>query len=158
MGEITVEASAIIEAIPKDVYSVLADYSVGHHAILPQEYFTDLSVIQGGHGAGTVIDVKMNVMGVERDYRFKISEPEPGRILMETDEDAGVVTTFTVDSVGREDRSRVTIATRTKASRGLRGQVERLINPAITRRIYRQELQLLSSYVLKGAGESLWRS
>ena len=48
----------------------------------------------------------------------------------------------------------MTIATRTKASRGLRGLVERLVNPAITRRIYRQELQLLSNYVLEGADES----
>lgn len=154
MSEITIEVSAIIEASPKDVYSVLADYLVGHRAILPKEYFTDLAVIQGGQGADTVIDVKMNVMGVERDYQFKVSEPEPGRILMEADEDAGVVTTFTVDPVGGEIQSCVTINTRVKTSRGLRGLVERLINPPITRRIYRQELQHLTSYMAARTDES----
>ncbi len=155
MHGITTEVSAIIEATPNDVYSILSDYSVGHHAILPKEFFTDLSVIQGGQGAGTVIDVKMSVMGVVRHYRFQISEPEPGHILKEADEEAGVVTTFTVDPVDGEKQSRVTIKTRAEASRGLRGLIERLVNPAITRRIYRQELQLLASYVVEGAHKNL---
>ena len=99
MRRIQVEVSTPIDATPDMVYGILADYREGHPAILPKEYFTDMSVIEGGQGAGTVIDVKMSVMGVERDYRFKITEPEPGRVLIESDEVAGVVTTFTVDPV-----------------------------------------------------------
>lgn len=150
MNEITIEVSAVIEAASKHVYSILADYPGGHYAILPKEYFTDLSVIEGGQGAGTVIDVVMNVMGIESHYRFNVSEPEPGRVLMESDEDAGVVTMFTVDPVDGEEWSRVTITTRSRASQGLRGLIERLVNPAVTRRIYRKELQILASNVRKG--------
>ncbi len=91
----------------------------------------------------------MNVMGVERSLRFEVSEPEPGRILKETDAEAGVVTTFTVDPAGGGERARVTIATRAEASPGLMGLVERLVNPLITRRIYREELRLLAKYVLE---------
>ena len=41
----------------------------------------------------------MQVLGVERVYREVVSEPEPGRVLAETDADAGVTTTFTVDAL-----------------------------------------------------------
>lgn len=153
MNEITIEVSAVIEAASKHVYSVLADYPGGHHAILPKDYFTDLSVTEGGQCAGTVIDVSMKVMGVESHYRFNVSEPEPGRVLMEADEDAGVVTTFTVDPVDGEERSCVTITTRSRASQSLRGLIERLVNPAVTRRIYRKELQILASYVRNGTDQ-----
>jgi hypothetical protein len=151
MSEIIIEVSAVIEATPKDVYSVLKDYPGGHHAILPKDYFTGLSMIEGGQGGGTVIDVSMNVMGIKSHIRFYITEPEPGRVLMETDDVAGIVTTFTVDPVNVEERSRATIATRSRVSEGLRGIMERLVNPVIMRRIYRQELQTLANYVLKGA-------
>ena len=52
MSKINVEVTAVIEAAPKGVYSVLSDYPGGHHAILPKEYLTSLSVIEGGQGDG----------------------------------------------------------------------------------------------------------
>ena len=55
-----------------------------------------MTVEKGGKGAGTVIRVLMNVLGVDRTYYMEVSEPEPGRVLAETDQDAGVTTTFTV--------------------------------------------------------------
>jgi hypothetical protein len=150
MSEIIMAVSAVIDAPPNEVCSVLTDYPGGHHAILPPEYFTDLTVIEGGQGDGTVIDVSMIVMGVSSNYRFHVTKPEPGRVLMETDEAAGLVTTFTVDPLDEEGRSRVTIATRARVGRGLRGLMERLVNPVIMRRIYLQELQILKNYVHKG--------
>lgn len=44
MREITAEVSRFIEADPKEVYAVLTDYSGGHQAILPKQYFSGLSV------------------------------------------------------------------------------------------------------------------
>lgn len=147
MSKIHAEASQIIDTRPEEVYSILSDYHTGHLAILPKPYFAELTVEQGGQGAGTVIRVRMDVMGLERSYRLIVSEPEPGRVLIEADDEAGVVTTFTVDPTDGGKQSRVTIATDAKTSPGLTGFVERLVNPAITRRIYRAELNLLAEYV-----------
>ncbi len=51
MREITAEVSRFIEADPKEVYAVLTDYSGGHQAILTKQYFSGLSVIEGGQGS-----------------------------------------------------------------------------------------------------------
>ncbi|MCI0395068.1 MAG: SRPBCC family protein [Chloroflexi bacterium] len=147
MSQIHVEASAVINARPEKIYGILSDYRVGHPAILPKPYFTELTVEEGGQGAGTVMRVRMKVMGVEVAYHLVVSEPEPGRVLVETDEAAGVVTTFTVEPLNGGQQSRVTIATDMRASPGLRGFMEKLMNPPVTRRIYRQELENLAEYV-----------
>lgn len=147
MGQIHTEVSDIIPARPEVVYAVLADYRVGHPAILPKPYFTELQVEQGGQGAGTIVRTRMVVMGVERIFKLTVSEPEPGRVLKEVDEQAGVVTVFTVEPIHGGQHARVTIATDARASPGLMGVMEKLLNPPLTRRIYKQELQQLAEYV-----------
>lgn len=147
MGQIHTEVSDIIPARPEVVYAVLADYRVGHPAILPKPYFTELQVEQGGQGAGTIVRTRMVVMGVERIFKLTVSEPEPGRVLKEVDEQAGVVTVFTVEPINGGQQARVTIATDARASPGLMGVMEKLMNPPLTRRIYKQELQQLAEYV-----------
>ena len=147
MSQIHTEVSDIIPARPEVVYTVLTDYRVGHPAILPKPYFTELQVEQGGQGAGTVVRTRMVVMGVERIFRLTVSEPEPGRVLKEVDEQAGVVTTFTVEPLNGGQQTRVTIATDARASPGVMGMMEKLMNPPITRRIYAEELRQLAEYV-----------
>jgi hypothetical protein len=147
MSQIYVEVSEVVPAPAGKVYAVLADYREGHPAILPQPYFREMVIEQGGQGAGTIIRVAMDVMGVKRHYRMAVSEPEPGRMLVENDPEAGVKTTFTVAPLNGGQRSLVTIATETQTQGGLQGLMERFINPPITRRIYRQELQQLAEYV-----------
>lgn len=147
MNQIHVEVSEVIEARPDKVYAILADYRVSHPAILPRPYFTQLTVEEGGQGAGTIVRVGMEVMGKAFAYRQIISEPEPGRVLQEVDDAAGVFTTFTVDPLNGGGRSRVTIATDAAISPGLTGWLERVFNPPVMRRIYKQELQNLAEYV-----------
>ena len=147
MSQIHTEVSDILPARPEVVYAVLTDYRVGHPAILPKPYFTELQVEQGGQGAGTVVRTRMVVMGVERIFKLTVSEPEPGRVLREVDEQAGVVTTFTVEPLNGGQQTRVTIATDARASPGVRGMMEKLMNPPITRRIYTEELRQLAEYV-----------
>ena len=55
-----ITASARIDAAPKRVYNVIADYCNGHPRILPKQ-FSDLVVERGGFGAGTVIRFRMRV-------------------------------------------------------------------------------------------------
>lgn len=149
MATIHVEVSETINARPEQVYAILSDYHAGHRSILPKPYFTSMHVEQGGQGAGTVIRVSMNVYGAKRDYLITVSEPVPGRVLSETDPSAGVTTTFTVEPAGSGNQSHVTIATDSRPAPGIRGVLERLMNPYIMRRIYKEELKLLAQAVAK---------
>jgi hypothetical protein len=141
------EASDIINAPPEQVYAILADYHEGHPAILPARYFSGLTVTAGGQGEGTAVTVHMNVFGAKAVYNMVVSEPEPGRVLVEEDQAAGVVTTFALEPLNGAGQTRLTISTKARASSGLRGLIEKLANPAIMRKIYREELRQLAQVV-----------
>ncbi len=147
MSQYQAQASEIIEASPERVFAVIADYHKGHPAILQARYFTDMTVTQGGQGEGTVATVYMNVFGARAVYQMQVTEPQPGRVLVEEDKSAGVITTFTVEPIGGGGQARVTISTEAKTSPGLKGIVEKLLNPAIMRKIYHEELQQLAEIV-----------
>ncbi|MCC6616026.1 MAG: SRPBCC family protein [Anaerolineae bacterium] len=147
MSQIHIEVSDVINAPQDAIYAVIADYRGSHNDILPKAYFKRMTVVQGGQGAGTVADVAMEVMGKKFDYHLIVSEPEPGRVLAETDEAAGIFTTFTLEPLDGGQRTRVTIASDMRLSGGFVGFMERLMNPSITRRIYREELHNLEAYM-----------
>lgn len=143
------EATRTVEATPEQVYAVFSDYEKAHPAILPKPYFDELVIEEGGQGAGTVLRLRMKALGVENNYHLTVSEPEPGRRLVEADADAGVETTFLVEPLDDGRHSQVTIMIDTEASPGLMGLVERLIVPPYTRRILQKELQLLADYLAR---------
>ena len=147
MGLIHVEATDVIAAPPEKIYAILTDYQVGHPAILPKPYFKELLVEKGGQGAGTVTIGKMLVLGREYKLHQLVSEPEPGRLLMETGIETGEVTTFKLEPLIADTQTRVTIATDFIASPGLTGIFEKLAIPLITGSIYKKELKQLASYV-----------
>ena len=122
------------------VHGFLADFIEHHPQILPEE-FGDLAVEHGGYGAGTVASFTLTMAGRTRDVRIRVDEPEPGRVLTETDLDTGVVTTFTVEPAPRAS-STVRIET-TWQSSGLRGIVERVVATRFLRDLYERELELL---------------
>jgi hypothetical protein len=146
MSRIHVAVSATIDAAPALLYDIVADYRHSHPHILPQAYFTGLEVEEGGYGAGTIVRVHMRVLGAEQKFRMRISEPEPGRVLAETDMASGMVTTFTIQPTANQQQAVVTIATTSETQGGVRGLMERLFNPPLMRRIYRQELRNLAEY------------
>ena len=105
-------ASALIDAPPKLVYDILADYRGGHPLILPKNYFVSLDVEKGGVGAGTIISFQMRIFGKLQTFRAAITEPEPGRVLVESDLDGTASTTsFIVDARDQNRSCEVTIAT-----------------------------------------------
>ena len=139
-------ASSIIAAPAELVYRTLADYHHGHSSILPKPYFLSLEVEQGGFGAGTVINFQTRVLGETQSFRAAITEPEPGRVLVETNlSERGGVTTFIVEPLSESSRTEVTITTdsATRRSGGL-GSVERLLTKMILQRIYKAELKQLA--------------
>lgn len=140
--DITASARRRIEAPAERIYHYIADFRNHHPRILPAE-FGPIEIESGGYGSGTVHRFTVSVAGREAAYRVHVREPEPGRVLTETDEVRGLVTTFTVAADG--GGSLVTIHTRWQA-RGIRGLVERMVAPTLLRRLYERELELLADY------------
>ncbi len=147
MSPIQVTVSAPIHAPAPTVYTLLADYRTHHPHILPKPYFTALTVDAGGQGTGTVFTAQMNVMGNRSTFRMRVSEPEPGHILAETDLATGLLTTFTITPKG--DHCEVTITTTFERKPGLSGWLEGLTTPMFMRKIYREELHLIDQYAQK---------
>jgi Polyketide cyclase / dehydrase and lipid transport len=139
-----VSASATIPARRERVYSLIADYRDGHPRILPKQ-FSSLVVEQGGVGAGTIIRFQMRVLGKKQTFRAAITEPEPGRVLVETYLDAnGAVTTFTVNPGSAPADSHVTISTEIQVRSGFLGKIEKTISTLLLRPTYVQELENLA--------------
>jgi hypothetical protein len=147
MSLIHVEYSDVIPASAEKVYAILRDFEVGHPAILPKPYFHKVEIEQGGQGEGTIYHLEMNVFGTKTKNRMHVSEPKPGKVLMERDPEVGLTTIMQVDPLNGGQQSRVTIKTDFTASPGFRGFIEKLMNPPITRHIYKKELQNLADYV-----------
>ena len=138
----TVEAAARIEAAPERLYGLIADYVGGHPRIVPPQYFRDFVVRRGGYGAGTEVEFSMIAGGRTRRVVAEITEPVPGRVLVETIPSDGVVTTFRVEPAGTG--ADVTIATDLRRKPGLAGTIEKWLASRLLPRIYREELARLA--------------
>lgn len=138
MAQVTISASAIVQAPPEIAYGILIDYHQAHSAILPRPPFGELVVEKGGTGAGTIFRVTSREGLRMRTYRMEASEPNPGRLLVETDLESDLVTHFAVDPV-EGGHARVTITTRYTRP-GVKGAIERVLLPVLAGPIYRKEI------------------
>jgi hypothetical protein len=154
MALIDFQASREMPVPASVVYSVIADYRNGHPAILPKPPFVDLVVEQGGTGAGTVIRMRMKLLGKESTMRAAVSEPQPGRVLLEKALDQDLQTFFIVEPVGSKDgaaeHSRTTFHTIINAP-GLGGWLQKWIVPRLLLPAYHQELANLEAHA-----QALW--
>ena len=146
MKKIHLEASSVIGASAAELYAVIADYRVGHPAILPKRYFVSLTVEKGGQGAGTIIRTRMKG-GTKSEYHMVVAEPEPGRVLTESSLDDDLVTVFKFDPIGDGRQTRVTITTDYTAQPGFKGLIEKLSQKMASRLVYQPELKNLTNYV-----------
>ena len=146
MAKYSVSGSLRIDAPPARVYGIIADYHRGHPSILPKQ-FSNLRVVSGsGVGAGTTIAFDVTAMGRTDRYRAVVSEPEPGRVLIEQNvEPYESVTTFTVDPEDDGRAANVTIRTDLNTRPGVVGIIERFMIKPVLRRLYAEELQLLAA-------------
>jgi hypothetical protein len=141
--KIIVSAERRIDAPARRVYHYIRDFREHHPRFLPPQ-FSDFQVESGGVGAGTVHSFTMTLGGRSTQYRVRVGEPEPGRVLIESDPSRRMLTTFTVDPE-LDGGSRVRIETRWFTD-GLQGLVERIVAPRMLRRVYQAELNLLDRY------------
>lgn len=145
MGTFNISASAAIPAPAQHVYGIIADYRNGHPHIIPPKYFRNLVVEEGGTGAGTKIRFEMILFGKAQAAQSVVTEPEPGRVLVESTLDGLAVTQFIVDPLEEGKASKVTISTEMKSM----GFVANLLIKFLFKRIYREELALLAEYAVR---------
>ena len=141
--QITASAERGIDAPARRVYGYIADFRQHHTRFLPPE-FSDLEIECGGVGAGTVHRFRMTLGGRTTQYRVRVGEPQPGRVLIESDPARRMLTTYTVEPE-RGGGCRVRIESRWYAY-GIQGLVERMVAPRMLTRVYRDELKLLDRY------------
>lgn len=142
MADVRAHGERRIDVAAHHIYRVLADFNSLHPRILPAA-FSAFRVETGGVGAGTVIAYRLRVGGRSREARARVDEPEPGRVLTETDLARSLVTTFTVDPDG--DGCRVQIDTHWRDAGGVGGWLERTFAPRVLGRLYADELDRLET-------------
>jgi hypothetical protein len=146
MPSVTVPVSLFIPSPAQKIYAVVADY-VGHHQqILPRQYFRTMVVEEGGVGAGTIFRADMEVYGNQSSFHMKVSEPQPGRVIQESDLNSDFFTTFTIEPSGAT-QSTVTITSQWERPAGLKSWLESAVRSWVMKRIYRAELAQLAQYV-----------
>jgi hypothetical protein len=143
MARNVISVEATVDAPAETVYRYLADMRDHHPRFLPPA-FSGFQVESGGIGDGTVTRFKMTVGGRMREYRMKVAEPEPGRVLTESDMSSSAVTTFTVTPRG--GAALVRISTAWDGTGGIGGLLERMLAPRMVRAIYADELRRLDAY------------
>ena len=148
MAEYKFSVSSLISASPKIVYGIIADYKNGHPKILPKPPFVSLVVEEGGLGAGSVLKVQMKVAGKLQTFKTVVTEPEPGRILVETN-DTGYITTFTVEPREDAKNSYVTFTTEISGDSKLSKKIEFFFTKFYLPLVYKKELQMLAEEVVK---------
>jgi hypothetical protein len=85
----------------------------------------------------------MRVLGRVQTFVAEVSEPQPGRVLVERNGGPRPsVTTFTVDRIDA-NRARVTITTELSVRGGLLGKLERVFTRRYLEPIYMDELRRL---------------
>lgn len=137
-------AERVLHAPAATIYHCLSDYTA-HHRHQPEGFlppaFTRLEVLRGGLGAGTLIRFTTRVGGRSMTRTQEVSEPVPGRVLVEWGDGEG--STFTVESQG--DRTLLRIETTLQVS-GTEGWMMRLLGARILRPLYEDEMRRLEAY------------
>ena len=80
---------------------------------------------------------------------MRVTEPEPGRVLVESDTNSSLGTTTT--AIPHGSASRVRISTTWDGAAGAGGFFERLFAPRVMQGIYADALQRLNAYARKNA-------
>ena len=149
MAQITVTEEGEVGAPADLTYRLIADDE--HHQRFLPDSFSDFETLEGGVGAGTRHRFKVAAgPGRTREMTMRVDEPEPGRVLTETDEDSSMITTFTVTPAGGES-CRVRISTTWEGAGGVGGFFEKLFAPRMMKRVYVDELGRLDRYAREQA-------
>lgn len=147
MARILVGREGPVGAPAELTYRLIADDA--HHQRFLPDAFSEFQVLEGGVGAGTRHRFVVAAGGRRRVYTMRVEEPEPGRVITETDEDSSLATVWTVTPAA--DGCRVRISTSWDGAGGVGGFFERLFAPRVMARMYADELARLDRYAREQA-------
>jgi hypothetical protein len=143
VSTLRLSAERVLDAPADVVYHCIRDYQDHHRpgGFLPPA-FTYFNVERGGIGAGTRITFTTKAGGGSQTRTQDVSEPEPGRVLVESG--GGDSTIFTVEPAG-EGRARVRFDT-VLTLNGLMSLIGPLVIPRVLKPIYEDELGRLEAH------------
>jgi hypothetical protein len=138
----SISAERLIDAPADVIFHCIADYREHHRpgGFLPPA-FSDLEIDRGGVGAGTELHWVLTAGGRPRTISATVSEPVPGRVLVESG--SGIETTFTVEPAGGGARVRFDTVI---DEGGLQGVLNRLFAARLLGPVYEDELIRLEEY------------
>ena len=143
MAVIEVTAERTVNAPAEAVWGYIRDMHT-HPKFLPPA-FSDFHIESGGVGTGSVTRFKVTAGGRTREYHMTVDEPEPGRVLRESDQNSSLITKFIVDPAVA-GASLVQISTTWQGAGGIGGFFERTFAPRAMKALYEDELQRLDAY------------
>jgi Polyketide cyclase / dehydrase and lipid transport len=149
-GRARAEAKATIGARTDAVYEVIADYRTHHPNIMPPSLFSRIEVESGGTGAGTTFHITLHLAGTKKRMRMRVAEPDPGRVLTETNLDTGIVTAFEVTPANGDGATLARISSDWETAPGIRGLFDRVATPPLMRWIFGKQLRQLARYMTSG--------
>jgi hypothetical protein len=135
MTQITVVVERVVAAAPTTVIDALGDYT-GIRAETWPDMITDYEVLDGGMGAGTRIRYQLHATRRRiRTVEAVVSAPEPGRTLIEADQNSTLRTVWTVQPADA-GTSRISVETSWAGATGIGGFFERAFAPIGIRRLW----------------------
>jgi Polyketide cyclase / dehydrase and lipid transport len=146
MTKLYVKSERLVNHPTDFVHNLFADFVNHHPKFLPPQ-FTELQLEAGGYGAGTVYNFTSLFGGQVRAFKMLVSEPQPGKVMIEHDQLSTLETTFTFTPEGT--RTRITFETVWESAGGLMGALEAWFAPAMMRRLYQDELNRFERYALE---------
>lgn len=152
MAKITVSQEGAVGAPADFTYKLIADDN--HHRHFLPEGITDFKTLERGVGRGTVHSFTLTAGKRVREYVMEVGEPEPGRVITETDQSSSLVTTFTVTPDG--DTCRVEIRTEWDGAAGVGGFFERTFAPKVMEKMYAEQIALLDRYASNLVAAGPW--
>jgi Polyketide cyclase / dehydrase and lipid transport len=148
MVQLSVIEEGAVGAPADRAYGYIADMRNHHQRFLPPS-FGEIRVEEGGYGAGTIYRVNVTFAGQTRELHMRVDEPEPGRVISESDLHSPLSTTWTITPEGAG--CRVRLETTWPSTGGFQGLIERLFAPGVMRKTYRDELARLDRYAREQA-------
>jgi len=142
-----IAATATIPASPERIWRVLTDYRVHHPAILPKDVFRELTVLQGGNGAGTKFRLTMRMGGKDHVSEIDVTTPRPGSVLVEAADDGSVVTTFTLVPADGGRATTLTFDTDYTLPAGFLLPLMRWVTNKVLGGLYKREMDQLTVYL-----------
>jgi hypothetical protein len=143
-----VNYSLPVTAPPERIFELLADYEYARPTLLPAPYYTDYHVLHGGHGPGTVASWILHFTKTRsREFEVAVVDARPLTVV-ERDNNSTLTTSYTVAPLqhGDPQRSWVTAQTSWHGADGFKKYVERLLAPAMMRKIHAAFLANLKNH------------